>query len=330
MGLKRTTKSIEEKITSLEALELIVADALRKCVDLKEVQPSFVNDSDVIKRLVRLKSCLRDNISSLAVVAKLMKEYSAKKDIITGKVSSTFKENHSVLEYGLETLQATTSQLDGLISKVNKEIKDSPFLSSYLRNFCRGVAIELKESEAMEKSVKLHTESTMVNDIDDIFDQSNHDIADSKIEVSAPSHLRSLISPMLKKKQSCLNSERSSLKLSEVLHKGKIDLFKLEKSEGQLLLKRPARRKILSQLVQESVLTTSRKGPETSRSQLVLPEINPSKRLPISLKVMPSVKSHHISVAEIVSTHRAKRPLSLVPISGAASLARLRSRQLNN
>lgn len=330
MATKRTVKSIKAKLTRLEAMEAIVKDAIQLCGDLESANSIFINDSSIIDLLDDLRGCLNDNISSLIVVSKLMEDYVSKRDVNTGKISFEFKENHPVFKHGLESLKSSTEELDSKVAKVVQEISSKPFLSSFLRDFCKELKTGDINPKAIEKSAKIEKENNVVGNIDDIFDQSSFDELENKVDVRHSSPLPALASLISRKKLTIFNSEKDSVKLSDVLQRGKLKEFRLGKVDANILLKRPVRRHQLFQIEKDQALSNQRKGNQTDRLLESLPKLTSSKQLITSLKFQPSAKFHSATVQEISSINRERRPRTLIPMLKNLGLGGLMSRQLIN
>lgn len=306
---KREIASMKCKLANLEELESVVEGAIAMCYQLSLANPAFLHDASVSEGLEELSRMVKDNIASMKVVLNLLYEYQSEKDLTTGLIKESFKERHTILTYGIQSLQSTMSSLDACIGKVQEHFRSYPFVQAYLIDLYRVLRDYTNSKKKSLGQPEGSGATTFIRNIDDLFDNSALS-EDDQADTSRPSSAFKgpQQSPTAKYFIKAGKFARG-IKLSSVLRQEQTPELPLKKaiirdSPTMAIPNSPFHKGKPS----PSNITRLRRLEVTQSSSVVLPPLKSTSRLLHSLKnsVSSDERTPQISVSEIISSHREK------------------------
>lgn len=314
---KREICFIEKELLILEELEGCTKSSTISFDQLSRIKPCILQDAKFSDLLDELASVIKDSIVSIKVVLKLLNEYQSKKDPVTGLVKESFKESHAVLTHGIESLQANSDRLEGVVAKAYCQFNQRPFFQSYLPVLFS----LLYQRQGKAKSSLVHSRGrkneTIIPNIDVLFgkDCESEEGSFAPITTINKSPLLRVGGPSMMMKHLRKSGNRvSGVKLSSAFNDASKAI--LPNSSRVTLVPKGCSQMILpSPSTATFRLTKCKRAEPESCDNLRLPKIRSSSRLMTSLRKPLSTeeKSNPSVIIDLISTHRNKRLHSQLP-----------------
>lgn len=330
---KQEINQIKYKLVTLEDLEHVVESSIQKCQDLSSANACFLRGTGIEQSLGRLSRVIKDNIASIGVVLNLLTEYHQRKDETTGMVQKKFQKKHSVLTYGVQSLQNTNFSLEQCCEDVYTIIKMNPFLESFLRELLNKLSKKDQAENDREENIERPTKTTLISNIDDLFGDSPFG-EDGNIDTI------DLLNPCKEAKTGKtfqgLRKEgklKSGIKLSDALVQEKLSQCQQKRQFSQKARTYFSSEAIIDKPLMKTIRSSNNGHVWPSNGECTkLPPLKPTSRMMSSSTFIQSKeeKSLPTSIRDLICSHRERKNQSDVLTSRSHRLGGLMSKRIIN